>query len=500
VATRVRLFPQPAKAKRTSSNWFPVSTLVRSTRMIYAESEMRDQRRLADPSPPTLKIGNAMPSTSLAADLSTRTDEGRPVTVGLAGCGQMGTDIICQIEQMPGLRLGAVADLSAELVEAATEIAGIDSERTAKAAHAADIDQAIERNRIAIVEDAMALASSGRVDVVIDATGNPNVGADLTLQAIEHGQHIVMMNVECDVTIGRFLAGEARKAGTVYTGAAGDEPAATIELINFARDLGMTVVAAGKGKNNPMNVDATPDAYAAEADSRAMNPRMLVEFVDGSKTMIEMVAIANATGLVPDIPGMHGPAAGLDELAAVLCPKEDGGVLSRKGVVDYSIGKGVAPGVFCIVEMNHARLTERMIDLKVGKGPYFPLYRPYHLTSMEVPLSAARAVLYGKADMVPLERPVAEVAAVAKRDLAPGEVLDKIGEYTYRGFALSATNATEKNALPLGLAEQAKVTQTIPKGGLLTYANCTPNADLTITRLRKRQDQTDTSIVAWPPQ
>ncbi|MGI9498642.1 MAG: NAD(P)H-dependent oxidoreductase [Geminicoccaceae bacterium] len=432
-----------------------------------------------------------MSSTPLAADLLARADQGRPVTVGLAGTGQMGTDIICQIEQMPGLRLGAVAELRADMAGAAAAIAGIDGERTSVAANAADVDRTIEAGRLAIVEDAMLLAESGRVDVVIDATGNPNFGADLTLKAIGGGKHIVMMNVECDVTIGRHLAGEARQAGVVYTGAAGDEPAATIELIEFAKNLGMTVVAAGKGKNNPLNIDATPDLYVNEARARAMNARMLVEFVDGSKTMIEMVAIANATGLVPDIPGMHGPEAGLAELASVLCLAEDGGVLSRKGVVDYSIGKGVAPGVFCIVEMNHPRLTERMIDLKVGEGPYFPLYRPYHLTSMEVPLSAARAVLYGKADMVPLDRPIAEVGALAKKDLAVGERLDKIGEYGYRGFALEAADAGERGALPLGLAEGAMVTTPVRKGELLTCANCTPNADLTITRLRQRQDQAD---------
>ena len=427
--------------------------------------------------------------TSLAADLLARADTGKPVTVGLAGCGQMGTDIICQIEQMPGLRLGAVAELDAGVAREAAAIAGIDAERTGVASDGNSIDRLIEAGRLALVEDAMQLAASGLIDVIIDATGNPNFGADLTLQAIDGGKAVVMMNVECDVTIGRHLAGEARRAGVVYTGAAGDEPAATIELIEFAKNLGMTVVAAGKGKNNPLNIDATPDLYVDEARARAMNARMLVEFVDGSKTMIEMVAIANATGLKPDIPGMHGPEAGLAELASVLCPKEDGGILGRKGVVDYSIGKGVAPGVFCIVEMNHPRLTERMIDLKVGEGPYFPLYRPYHLTSMEVPLSAARAVLYGKADMTPLDRPVAEVAALAKKDLAPGERLDKIGEYTYRGFALSFEDAREKGALPLGLAEGASVNSEVKKGELLTYANCTPDESLTITRLRKRQDQ-----------
>ena len=191
---------------------------------------------------------------------------------------------------------------------------------------------------------------------------------------------------------------------------------------------------AGKGKNNPLNVDATPPAYEEEAARRHMNVRMLVEFVDGSKTMVEMAAIANATGLVPDVAGMHGPAATLDQLNKVLIPKADGGVLNRVGVVDYSIGKGVAPGVFVVAEMDHPRIWERMEDLKMGKGPYFTFFRPYHLTSLEVPLTAARIMLYGKPDMVPLPNPVAEVCAVAKRDLKVGEIFDAIGETCYRSF------------------------------------------------------------------
>ena len=176
-----------------------------------------------------------MTKTSLAADLHARAEEGRPVTVGLAGCGQMGTDIICQIAQMPGLQLGAVAELDADLARDAAAIAGIEREHTEVVRRGADIDGAVETGRLAVVEDALLLVQCGRIDVVIDATGNPNVGADLTLKAIDHGKHVVMMNVECDVTIGRHLAGEARRAGVVYTGAAGDEPAATIELIDFAQ-------------------------------------------------------------------------------------------------------------------------------------------------------------------------------------------------------------------------------------------------------------------------
>jgi predicted homoserine dehydrogenase-like protein len=297
-----------------------------------------------------------------------------------------------------------------------------------------------------------------------------------------------MMNVEADVTIGAYLSAKAEAAGVVYTLGAGDEPSSTMELVNFLRGLGYAIVAAGKGKNNAFRVDATPDAYVEEATRRNMNPRMLVEFVDGSKTMVEMVALANATGLVPDKPGMHGPSAALDSLHRTFCPRDEGGLLSRKGVVDFTVARGVAPGVFAIAEMRHPRLRERMNDLQLGEGPYYTFYRPYHLTSLEVPLSAAAAVLYGQSHMRPLPIPCAEVGARAKRDLAPGETLDAIGEYCYRGYALSRSDAITLNALPLGLAQGAKVTRRIGKDEYLTYANCAPDERQKIVEVRRAQD------------
>jgi predicted homoserine dehydrogenase-like protein len=208
-----------------------------------------------------------------------------------------------------------------------------------------------------------------------------------------------------------------------------------------------------------------------------------------------MVAIANATGLVPDVPGMHGPTATLEELAEVLCPIEDGGVLRRKGVVDYSIGKGVAPGVFCIIETRHPRVLERMVDLKVGKGPYFTIFRPYHLTSLEVPLSAARAVVYKRADMEPLDRPVAEAVAVAKRPLAVGESMGMIGESDYRGFAMTWEDARSRGALPLGLAERARVVKPVEAGEFLTYENSVPDDGMVVTQIRRRLDQADSRFL-----
>jgi predicted homoserine dehydrogenase-like protein len=429
--------------------------------------------------------------SALVTELKARVEEGKRVTIGLAGAGQMGTDIIVQLSLMPGLRLGAVSEVRTDRVRNAALLAGHHAGNIVLAKTANDIDRAIEQGKLAITDDLAVLAAAGRIDVVIDATGNPNTGTAFALDAIRNGKHVVMLNVEADITIGRHLKAQAQSAGVVYTGAMGDEPACALELIGFAQSLGLKIVCAGKGKNNPLKFDAVPKEYEAEARARNMNARMLVEFVDGSKTMIEMVAIANCTGLVPDVPGMHGPAATREELASMLVPKSHGGLLSKSGCVDYSVGKGVAPGVFCIVETEHPRVLERMIDLKVGKGPYFSIMRPYHLTSLEVPLSAAKAVLHGRADMAPLDHPVAEAITIAKRDLKAGETLGKIGETEYRAWAMTAQQARDCNAVPLGLAEQAHVIKPVKAGEYLTYDNCVPDDSLIVTQIRKRLDQAD---------
>ncbi|WP_156417841.1 NAD(P)H-dependent oxidoreductase [Aureimonas sp. AU4] len=435
----------------------------------------------------------------LAAELVAHERARGPVTIGVAGAGQMGTDLMVQLRLMPGVRLGALSTSRPDHAEATLAFAGYAPDDSVRVRDTDGVNRAVEAGRVAIVEDFRTFCAAGRVDAVIDATGSPSVGTVLALEAIRHGRHVVMMNVEADITIGRHLAAEARRAGVVYTGAAGDEPHATLELIGLAQSLGLEVVAAGKGKNNALDFSAVPADYEAEAARRNMNARMLVEFVDGTKTMVEMVAIANATGLVPDKPGMHGPNATIDDLAQVLCTEADGGILSRSGVVDYTIGRGVAPGVFCIVKPRHPRVLERIADLKVGPGPCFALVRPFHLTSLEVPLSAVHAVMRGVPHMEPLDRPVAECAAVAKRDLEPGERLGRIGETQYRGFAMTWEDARASRALPIGLAEGGRVTQPIRAGEKLTYVNCAPDEAQEVTRIRRLLDEADGRFLTRAP-
>lgn len=425
----------------------------------------------------------------LAKELKARQDDNNPIRIGLIGCGEMGTDIVSRSVTMDGIEVAAIADVQPDAAKRALEIAWQAPDHGTNVSSTTALDSAIESGKVGIVDDASVLISSGKLDVIVEATGLPGPGAEFALAAMQNGKHTVMMNVEADVTVGAYLKAEADRNNVVYTLGAGDEPSSCMELIEFVSAMGHRVVSAGKGKNNPLNIDAVPEQYAEEAARRNMNPRMLVEFVDGSKTMVEMAAIANATGLLPDKPGMHGPAVGAKELASVLVPEQDGGILGGIGRVDFSVGGGLAPGVFVVAEMSHPRISERMEDLKLGEGPYFSFVRPYHLTSLEVPLTCARAVLHHKADMVPLDRPVAEVCAVAKRDISAGETLDQIGEYCYRAWIMTTEEAKAERAVPCGLLAGARTSRALKKGELLTYDAVEPDAASTIVRLRARQDQ-----------
>jgi predicted homoserine dehydrogenase-like protein len=226
--------------------------------------------------------------------------------------------------------------------------------------------------------------------------------------------------------------------------------------------MGFTVVAAGKGKNNPLDRHATPTdpEVRREAARRGLSPNMLIEFVDGSKTMIEMAAVSNATGLIPDVRGMHGPDTDRDHLHETFALEADGGILRRSGVVDYGIGR-VAPGVFLIVRTDHPRLREAMVLRDMGEGPYYTLFRPFHLCSIEVPLTCALLAIRGRTNMAPLDRLASEVFAVAKRDLAGGETLDAIGGETFYSLIDTYEQAKAEDLLPIGLAKGARLVRAV---------------------------------------
>ncbi len=401
--------------------------------------------------------------------------EGTLIRVGLVGAGQMGRGFMAQVDGIPGMATVAVADVDPQRVLAAFRELGKDPVE--------GVDGTPERP--AVMGDAAELAHSKTVDVVVEATGVTEVGARVAYEAIHEGKHVVMLNAEADATVGAVLARMARSAGVIYTGSAGDEPAAVMELYDFARSMGFEVVAMGKGKNNPLDLEATADSVAEEAERKNMNPKMLAAFVDGTKTMVEMATVANATGFVPDVPGMHGPAeTDPSKLAEVFSLEEEGGILSSYHTVDYV--RGIAPGVYVVVRSQEGAVRETMEYLGMGAGPNHVLYRPYHLTSLETPLSVARAVIQNDVGIAARETPSAEVAAVAKRDLDAGETLGGIGGADYYGWIYKVSDA--EGMLPLGLAAGARTTRPVEKGSPISLAGVKLAEKSFVVILRQLQD------------
>lgn len=378
---------------------------------------------------------------------------GRPVRVGLAGAGQMGSGLAAQIGKIPGMELVACADIDLARAENALKLAGID-----KIGHNSEASASIENGQGGVVDNAKALAELP-IDIVYEATGVPWVGAEVADACIDASKHILMLNVETDVTIGQYLANKANKNGVIYSVANGDEPVACKELYDFSVDLGFEIVCVGKGKNNPLDQTANPDTCLEKATKKKMNPKMLASFEDGSKTMIEMAALANAIGLPPDRVGMNGPVSEVKDLNKTLIPSEDGGVLSGIGRVDYAFGP--APGVFSIVKSDNQTVIDEMEYLSMGSGPYYTFYRPYHLASIEAPRSVGMAIINKEPGLQPTTW-IAEVIGHAKKDLVKGDKIDGIGGYASYGVTYPVEQSIE--FVPLGLLEGAEVLEDIKAG------------------------------------
>jgi predicted homoserine dehydrogenase-like protein len=295
-----------------------------------------------------------------------------------------------------------------------------------------------------------------------------------------------MMNVETDITIGVYLDRLARKMGSVYTVASGDEPGVLKMLYEQAVLMGFEVVMLGKGKNNTIDLAATPDACVAEAASKGMNPKMLSAFKDGTKTMVELAAVSNATGLVPDVAGMHGPKVEVDELVKTFIPAADGGILSKSGVVDYSTGD-IAPGVFAVVRSYDARIRKEMKFITHAEGPYYLHLRPYHLCDLETPQSVAEAVLLDEVT-VTAEAMHSEVACTAKRDIVAGETLDGIGGPDWYGTIMTYPEARAVRAVPIGVGAGAVAKRAVTKGSIITEEDVAIDESTFVCRLRRLQD------------
>ncbi|GAA4712152.1 NAD(P)H-dependent oxidoreductase [Brevibacillus fulvus] len=409
---------------------------------------------------------------SIYRKLLQREQSGQPIRVGVIGAGQMGFGLISQISRIPGMIVAGICDVNRDAAERAGRFYSANSSFNHPLLVSVDFREVIQ---------------SPQVEIVVDATGVPEVGANIALEALRSKKHLVLLNVEVDITIGSIMHQLFRSAGIVYSGSAGDEPAATLELYEFAKTMGLEVLVAGKGKNNPFLPDATPDTCAAEAKQKRMSPHMLASFQDGTKTMAEMNLLSNATGLLPDVTGMHGVSADIHTVAEKLDLQENGGVLSRFGTVEYV--NGLAPGVFVIVKSELEPVDDELRYLKVGNGPHYTLYRPFHLASLETPISIAKAVLEQESTIHPLGAPVSETVAVSKREIKAGEKLDGIGGYSVRGVLETHAEMQQNGHIPIGLISgQVIAKRTIQPGQFLTHDDVELDPNTTVWKLRNLQD------------
>lgn len=441
-------------------------------------------------------------SVLIKTALAERADNGNPIKVGFVGAGRMGTGALCQIGLMRGMRAAIIADLSAERAIRAYQLSGHDRADVATAKSAGHANDLIRAGRPVVTENADMIPELD-IDAVADATGSVELGAQLALRSIDAKKHVVMLNVEADVVVGPILHRMAQNAGVIYTVSSGDEPGLISEYYDRYTALGFEVVAVGKAPSSIGLFDryATPDSIADDARELGVNPHFLVTFRDATKTMIEMASISNYTGLVPDIRGMHGPEAGVHEIPKLFRPTGEGGILNRRGVVDFArplkhpdgsidFDKSVTPGVFLVVYTANEQIREdlRYLDV-VGDSGYYIMYTPYHLVSNEIPLSIATAVCYGKETIAPRNGLVTEVFGAAKRPLKAGEVLDGPG-----GSSVYALNdlyevAAAENVVPLGLLPGAKLLRDISTDDVVTYSDVEIRTDTVLYHLRSLQDK-----------
>jgi len=422
-------------------------------------------------------------------ELNRRQAEGKPIRVAVSGAGWIGSGFVHQVALMKGMSVEILADENTSAAHRAFLASGVSADRIVELANPGQVMDALSTGK-KVISGSYKLASQVEdIDIVADVTPSPSSGAETAYSCIQNGKDIVMVNIEADVTVGRILKKMADKAGVLYTVSSGDEPGCLMELFDFVTSLGYEVIVIGKGKNNPLNPSATPQDVTASAERDKKDPFTVASYVDGTKTMFEMSCAANATGCVPMQRGMIGPEADLDSVSEIFALREDGGITKFPGAVDFVQGPAMAGGLFVTVRIDDQRIQDDLHYLKVGKGKYFTFFRPYHLWFLEAPISVARAFLYRQTTLVPLDRPVADSMTVAKKDLAKGEILDDFGGYTFHGIIEKAHIAQELNALPVGLAPNARITTPINKGQIITWDHVQLDETQTVVKLRRQQDR-----------
>jgi len=443
---------------------------------------------------------------NLHALLQKRAAAGQPVRVGVIGAGKFSSMFLSQARLAPGLRVVGIADLDPARARQTCLRIGWPEEATIHVDSTSAINQAARSGRTAITPAALELIRA-EVEVIVEITGDPEAGALHAQEALAAGKHVVMVNVEADSLVGPALKKRADRAGLVYSMAYGDQPALILEQVDWARTVGLAVVCAGKGtRYQPEYHYSTPetvwDYYGFSEEQVASgdyNAQMFNSFLDGTKSAIEMCAVANGSGLVPQKSGLQFPPAELDDLAEILKPRSAGGVLEHGGTVEVvaSEDRSGAPlkrdlrwGVYVVLEAPSPYVERCFKEYGLrtdSSGRYTALYRPYHFIGLELAVSVASAALRGEATGSS-QAFVADVAATAKRDLKPGDVLDGEGGHTVFGRLQRVEDSLAAGALPLGLSKKARVVRPVARGKTVTYADVEPVETNLIFQLRQEME------------
>lgn len=411
--------------------------------------------------------------------LQAKQDTNHSINVGLIGTGKFSTMYLAQVKKVPGIHLVGVADLSRERALQAFSR----TQWTEESISAKTLEEAAKTGKTCILQDSMELIKSPHIDIIIESTGNPEVGIFHAMNCIKHKKHIVMVNVEADAVAGPYLATKAKEAGVIYSLAYGDQPAMICEMVDWARAAGFEVVAAGKGtKYLPIYHTSTPDTVwdyygltKEQAKKGGMNPKMFNSFLDGTKSSIEMAAVSNATGLLPDPEGLKFPPCGVDDLPRILKPESDGGYLHHSGQVEVisSVERDGRPvfrdlrwGVYVVIKGDSQYLMDCYKEygmLTDESGVYTSLYRPNHMIGLELGITIASIGARNEPTGYPKEFN-ADVVATAKRNLAAGEMLDGEGGFTVYGKLMRASDSLKLGGVPLGLCNNVKLKKAVKVG------------------------------------